>query len=100
MKYRFAQNDPIRANVEFFIGLRNKIEHRHQDALLLATAGYTHAYVINFEGELVARFGVAHSLANQLRFPVFIQSLSPEGVAEQLRLQRRLPKAAHTYITR
>lgn len=96
---RFADNDPVRVNVEFFVGLRNIIEHRHQDAFLVATAGRAHAYVINFEDELVARFGTEHSLAHQLRFPVFLQSLTPAGVAEQLKLQRKLPKAASSYIT-
>lgn len=31
-------NDPVRRNLEFFIGLRNRIEHRHQDAIGLAVA--------------------------------------------------------------
>lgn len=100
VKERFAENDPVRANLEFFIGLRNKVEHRYQDALLVATAGMAHAYVINYETELVAQFGAEHSLAEELRFPIFVQSLTPDGVEEQRRLRKQLPAATRTYITK
>jgi hypothetical protein len=100
VKERFAENDPVRANLEFFIGLRNKVEHRYQDALVVVTAGMAHAYVINYEAELVTHFGAEHSLAEELRFPIFVQSLTPEGIEEQRRLRRRLPVATSTYITR
>ena len=50
-------NDPIRANVEFFIGLRNQIEHRFEDYVLAITAPEAHACIINFEAELTRRFG-------------------------------------------
>ena len=89
----------MRANLEFFIGLRNKVEHRYQDALLVAT-GMAHAYVINYETELVTQFGVEHSLAEELRFPIFVQSLTPEGIEEQRRLRKRLPVGTRTYITK
>ena len=91
VKERFPDNHPGRANIEFFIGLRNKVEHRYQDALLVATAGMAHAYVINYESELVTQFGAEHSLAEELRFPIFVQSLTPEGIEEQRRLRKRLP---------
>lgn len=100
VKERFAENDPVRANLEFFIGLRNKVEHRYQDALLVATAGMAHAYVINYETELVTQFGAELSLAEELRFPIFVQSLTPEGIEEQRRLRKRLPVATRTYITK
>lgn len=100
VKERFPDNDPGRANIEFFIGLRNKVEHRYQDALLVATAGMAHAYVINYESELVTQFGAEHSLAEELRFPIFVQSLTPEGIEEQRRLRKRLPVGTRTYITK
>src|SRR5699024_4445049 len=62
LKFEFADNSAIRANVEFFIGLRNHIEHRYQDAVLIATASEAHACIINFEAELVRRFGDTESL--------------------------------------
>ncbi len=94
-----TDTDPARVNVEFFIGLRNKIEHRFQDSLMMATAGQAHAYVINYEAELVGTFGADHSLSEVLRFPVFVQNLSPGGVKEQLALRRKLPAGVQSFIT-
>jgi len=97
---RFDHPDPVRANLEFFIGLRNKIEHRFQRALDAATGGRAHALVLNYEAERVTQFGAEYSLAGELRFPIFLQSLTPAGVEEQRRLRRRLPAGARNYITR
>ncbi len=58
------ENDPIRRNLDFFIGLRNRIEHRYQEAIGLAVAGHAQAMILNFENELVAAFGTAEGLAN------------------------------------
>jgi len=66
---------------------------------MAATAGQAHALVVNYETELVASFGVADSLGEYLRFPVFVQSLSPAGAKEQLALRRKLPADVKTYIT-
>lgn len=101
LQWRFpTEADPTRVNAEFFIGLRNRIEHRYQDSLMVATAGKAHAYVVNYETELVAAFGDQQSLSAYLRFPVFVQNLSPAGVKEQLATRRRLPKAVQSYIIR
>jgi hypothetical protein len=99
LKFDYKDNDPTRLNVEFFIGLRNKIEHRFQDAFMVAVAAHAHALVINFERELVARFGSEQSLADELRFPLFVQSLTPAGMEEQRKLRKQLPAAGRTYIT-
>jgi Domain of unknown function (DUF3644) len=93
-------NDPIRTNVEFFIALRNKIEHRYQDSLMLVTAGQAHAYVLNYEAEVNRAFGPEQSLCHYLRFPLFIQSLSPAGMEEKLAIQRGLPRSVKSFITK
>lgn len=95
----YSDQDPIRTNVDFFIGLRNSIEHRYDRSLVLATAALAHALVINFEGELTRLFGKDETLADELRFPVFVQSLSPEGMEEQRSLRRGLPLEAKTYMS-
>jgi len=92
--------DGVRANVEFFVGLRNQIEHRYQDQLIAATAGYAHALVINYESEVVRVFGSDYSLGGRLRFPLFVQSLSPDGVKEQQALRRQLPSQTKSYIAK
>lgn len=99
LKHEFNDHDPIRANVEFFIGLRNHVEHHFQDSLLNATAPEAHACIINFEKELVRRFGAAETLGSELKFPVFIQSLSPSSYEEQRALRRNLPSTVSTFIS-
>lgn len=99
LKHEFKDNDPIRANVEFFVGLRNHVEHRFQDSVLVATAAEAHACIINFEAELVRRFGSRETLGSELKFPVFVQSLSPSRYEEQRNLRRGLPAGVSSFIT-
>jgi len=100
LKREFTDADPVRQNIAFFIGLRNQIEHRFQDAFMATTGPHAHAYVINFEAELVKRFGKACSLADELRFPVFVQALTPEGVDAHNKARKKLPQAAWNYIAK
>ncbi len=100
LRQEFTDADPIRQNIRFFIGLRNKIEHRFQDAFLASTGPHAHAYVINFEAELVKRFGKAYSLADELRFPVFVHALTPESVDAHNKALKKLPQAARNYIAK
>jgi hypothetical protein len=97
-----GDHEPVRANLEFFIGLRNKIEHRYarraQLALTAILGGQAQALLLNYEEELVAQFGVEHSLATRLRFPVFIGSFTTTGEQALLRLRKQLPAALRTYI--
>ena len=91
----------VRANLEFFIGLRNKIEHRferHQEALSLATAAHAHALLINFDAELTTEFGQEWSLATRLRFPIFVGSFSDDGEAALRTLRATLPPPLRRYI--
>ena len=100
LREEFDNNDPIRKNIEFFIGLRNRVEHRFEKIILNSTAAEAHAYIINFETELVNRFGVDESLSNELKFPIFVQSLNPSNYEEQRRLRRKLPKETSTFIAK
>jgi hypothetical protein len=93
-----TDNDPVRRNLEFFIGLRNRIEHRHQDAIGLAVAGHAQAMILNYENELVAAFGADEGLADRLRFPVFLSSITPQGVDAIKRLRSKLPARTYRYI--
>ena len=92
-------DDPVRRNLEFFIGLRNRIEHRYQDAIGLAVAGHAQAMILNYENELVAAFSSDEGLADGLRFPVFVSSITPEGVGAIKRMRAKLPAKALRYIS-
>jgi hypothetical protein len=99
LKHEFKENDPIRSNIKFFIGLRNHVEHQFQDSILAVTSAEAHACIINFESELISRFGDEATLGVELRFPVFVQALKPPDYDEQQNLRRSLPAATQTYIT-
>lgn len=51
---RFGDNDPVRKNLEPTIALRNKIEHRYEEATAVATSGYAQAHRVNYEEDLLA----------------------------------------------
>ncbi len=98
---RYTSNDdPVRANLEFFIALRNRSEHRYQRSLAAVTSGISHALVIKYEAERVARFGREHSLAGELRFSVFLEAMTPAGVAEMRKAMRALPADTRSFLTR
>src|SRR5665811_890008 len=59
-------NPPERQNLEFLIGLRNKIEHRHLPELDPSLYGECQAALLNFEDFLVASFGSKYALTEQL----------------------------------
>jgi hypothetical protein len=88
-----ATNDPVRINLELFIALRNKVEHRYEHALRAAAGGRAHAFVINFEQELVANFGSEHSLADQLRFPLFVESITAPERKDTIKATRAPSRA-------
>ncbi len=58
-QYYGSQNPPERKNLQFLIGLRNKIEHRHLPELDAALYGECQAALLNLEELLVAQFGQA-----------------------------------------
>lgn len=99
LRHEFKDNDPVRANIEFFVGLRNHVEHRFQDSVLVATAAEAHACIINFEAELVRRFGSRDTLGSEMKFPIFVQSLSPSRYEEQRNLRHNLPTTVSNFIT-
>jgi hypothetical protein len=103
MRHRWPdESDPVRANIGFFIGLRNKIEHRYarqQEALAAAVGGQAQALLLNYEEELTGQFGAGLSLATRLRFPVFIGSFTDEGERTLRRLRKQLPAPLRTFIS-
>jgi hypothetical protein len=95
---RWAEHDPVRQNIQFFIGLRNKIEHRHEAAIAVAISGLAQAHVLNYEEELVNQFGKRESLADELRFPLFLSSLTESGIMALKRLTARIPRRTARYV--
>ena len=55
--YYKADNPPLRSNIEFFIGLRNKIEHHSLSQIDPSIFGECQAILLNFENLLTTEFG-------------------------------------------
>lgn len=94
-------NDPVRRNLEFFVALRNRIEHRHASTdrnLALSVSGHAQAHLLNFEDELVATFGARYSLAEILRFPAFVGTFTTDGEQTLLSLRNKLPADLKRFI--
>jgi hypothetical protein len=89
---RWAATDPVRKNLELTLALRDRMQHRDEEAVRVATAGYVQAMLMNYEEELTSTFGAEHSVADDLRFPVYVATFTPDGVDELLRTQEALPK--------
>ncbi|MEU6339407.1 DUF3644 domain-containing protein [Streptomyces sp. NPDC046977] len=101
LKERFANSgDMVRLNAELFVALRNKVEHRYEHNLRIATGGRAQAYVINYEQEMTCHFGAGHSLADRLRFPLSVQALTADGYEEMRKAARELPRKTRDLVAR
>ena len=89
---RWDAEDPVRKNLELTIAVRERMQHRDEEAVGVATTGYVQAMLMNYEEELTSTFGGEHTLADQLRFPVFVATFTPDGVDQLRRTQEALPK--------
>jgi len=94
----WGEQDPVRKNLELTIGLRNKIEHRYEEATAIATAGHCQALLLNYDAEVVRRFGAAESIGGSLRFPVFVGTFSREGAAQLAASQLRVPARTRRFL--
>ena len=101
VKHRYPQtNDPVRLNLELFIKLRNKIEHRYEHGLKIATGGKAQALVVNYEAEITDQFGLAYSLADRLRFPVFLQAITAAGAEYMRKAASKLPRHTRDIVAK
>jgi hypothetical protein len=98
VRERWAENEPVRKNLEFTIALRNKIEHRYEEATSLMVAGYAQALLVNFEEDLTQLFGSGHTLGSQLRFPIFLGTFTPAGTARAVAMRRQVPSKTGRFI--
>ena len=89
---RWEPADPVRKNLELTVTLADRKQHRDEEPVGAATAGYLQAMLMNYEEELTSTFGAEHSVADKLRFPVYIATFTPDGVDRMMRAQESLPK--------
>ncbi len=73
------KNPAVRKNLEFFIGLRNKIEHRFLPELDPDIFGECQAMLMNFEGLLSEEFGPKQAVGTDFPFALqFSKITQPE----------------------
>jgi hypothetical protein len=76
-QYYEADNPPERKNLEFLIGLRNKIEHRHLPELDASLYGECQSALLNLEELIVDRFGAKYAMAEQLAVSLQFTKIIP-----------------------
>lgn len=94
----FDQNDPRKSNLEFFVGLRNRIEHRYEKNIAAMVAGRTQAYLLNYENTLVEVFGEDEALGSEIRFPLFLSSITGGAVEAIKKTRRQIPKGTLEWV--
>ena len=72
----------VRANLDFFLGLRHQISHRYLPALDVAVMGEAQAMLLNFENLLVNRFGGGGGLGRQVGRSTPVERVPKPGVSE------------------
>lgn len=90
--------DPRRSNLDFFVGLRNIIEHRYEKDIAGLVSGRTQAYVLNYEATLAEWFGEREGLGEELRFPIFISTFTGDAVAAVKGLRKRVPRGVLDWV--
>ncbi|CAN5158416.1 hypothetical protein BH09PAT1_BH09PAT1_2360 [soil metagenome] len=82
-------SEPLKANLKFFIGLRNKIEHRHLSKLEFENLifGECQSLLYNYENILVKMFGEEYVLNENLAYALQFSQLRTK---EQLHANKQI----------
>lgn len=84
-KYWPGTTSPIKSNLHFLIGLRNKIEHRFLPVIDLMCSGECQAALTNFENIITKEFGDEHALLVNLAVSMQLSRASTEAKVEALK---------------
>lgn len=88
-----------RRNLDFFIQLRNRVEHRYVPSIDPHVAGECQALLLNFDEMLVEHFGTYYAIRESLAVPLQTTALRTAGQTEALRkLQVRHFDAVKEFI--
>lgn len=90
-QYFGGNNPPERKNLEFLVGLRNKIEHRHLPDLDAGLYGECQAALLNLERLLGSEFGARYTISDQLAIALQCTGVIP---AEKKKAAKALATAA------
>lgn len=94
-----GNHPPARKNLEFLIGLRNKIEHRNLPELDAGLYGECQAALLNLEDFVCTEFGAKYAMACQLAISLQFTSLMPEAKKEAAKvLASKGAKSIREYV--
>lgn len=97
--YYENNNPPARSNLEFFIGLRNKIEHWSLLQIDQSIFGECQAMLLNFENLLISEFGERYAIRAGLSFALqFSRVPSKEHLGTNTNLQQKVFKKIKNYV--
>ncbi len=98
-QYYQGNHPPERRNLEFLLGLRNKIEHRNLPALDATLYGECQAALQNLEDLIVQEFGAKCALGEQLAVSLQFSRTTPETKQKALKaLASNTAKKVKEYI--
>lgn len=98
-QFHGSANPPERRNLDFLIGLRNKIEHRHLPELDASLYGECQAALLNLEALLVGEFGQRYAMADQLAVSLQFSELVPAEKRRAARvLASKYAKSVREYV--
>lgn len=82
-QYHKSDNPAARKNLEFFIGLRNRIEHCSLSQLDPEIFGECQAMLLNLESLLISEFGDQYAIRGGLTFALQFSMVAPSGQSAQ-----------------
>jgi hypothetical protein len=97
-QYFGDKHPPERENLEFLIGLRNKIEHRHLPQLDAGLYGECQAALLNLEDLLVKVFGQKYAMAEQLAVSLQFTQTMPEEKIKASKILARAARSVREYV--
>ncbi len=91
-----GKTDPVKANIEFFIPLRNRIEHRSMPRIDSTIFAECQAWLLNFDELIASEFGESYALRESLSFSL---QLFPKGAHGDLGPMQVDEAAVLSFIT-
>lgn len=91
----------VRANLDYWLGLRNLVAHRYLPELDALVVPEAQALLLNYESRLAIEFGEEAALGDRLAVPLHLEGFRsashPRSLAE---LQAKLPPDINDYLAR
>ena len=96
-----AEFAALRANLDYWLGLRNLVAHRYLPELDVLVVPEAQALLLNYESVLSVEFGDEASLGDRLAVPLHLSGFRSDAHRSSLAdLQAKLPVDVNDYLSR